>query len=329
MSPAVSVIVVNWNSGPWLAQCCAALRAQTCTDFELILVDNASSDTSLAAALPLPGQAQLLRQTHNLGFAAANNLAARTARGHWLAFLNPDALPAPDWLAHLLAATRAFPQFDLFGCRQLMAAHTHLLDGIGDAYHVSGLAWRIGHGMADGRQSRMPTEIFSPCAAAALIRRDLFAAAAGFDEDFFCYLEDVDLGFRLRLAGARALYVPDAVVRHAGSVCSGRRSDFTVFHSQRNLVWVFAKCMPWPLALLYLPAHLLMNVAAIGHFVRRGQTGVVLRAKWAALCGLPRVWQQRMRIQAGRRASSRNLLRLMARGWPRRHALPDRRGTPA
>lgn len=317
--PAVSVIFVNWNSGPWLARACAALDRQTCQDFEVIVVDNASADDSLAQATACLPRLQALPQQRNLGFAAANNLAVTTARGYWLAFLNPDAVPEPAWIEQLLAATRAFPDHAFFGSCQVMAATPERLDGIGDAYHVSGLAWRIGYGASSALAPERPMEIFSPCAAAALYRRDLFLAAGGFDERYFCYLEDVDLGFRCRLRGARAMYVPGAIVRHAGSASTGRHSDFTVYHSQRNLVWTFVKNMPFPLLLAYLPLHLALNLVAIVHFSLKGQGVIVLKAKWDALRGLPAVMRDRRALQASRRVRAGSLLAQMARGWPKRY----------
>lgn len=319
--PAVSVIIVNWNSGPWLARVCEGLRQQTIRDFEVLIVDNVSQDDSIALALPLLSGIRLVQQSSNLGFAAANNLAAKLAKGTWLAMLNPDAIPEPDWLERLLAAAAAYPEYAFFGSRQRMAERPEYLDGIGDAYHVSGLAWRMGHGADVATAPNEASEIFSPCAAAAFYRRDLFLAVGGFDESYFCYLEDVDLGFRLRLRGYRALYVPDAVVYHAGSASTGRHSDFTIYHSQRNLVWTFFKNMPILLLLAYLPAHLALNCFAVIHFALKGQGRVVLKAKLDALRGLPGILQARRTNQSSRRISLSSLLKLMQRGWPKRYLI--------
>lgn len=319
--PAVSVIIVNWNSGPWLARVCEGLRQQTIRDFEVLIVDNASQDDSIALALPLLPGIRLVQQSSNLGFAAGNNLAASLAKGTWLAMLNPDAIPAPDWLEKMLAASTANPAFTVFGSQQLMAQRPEYLDGIGDAYHTCGLAWRMGHGGRALAVEGAPREIFSPCAAAALYRRRQFLSVGGFDESYFCYLEDVDLGFRLRLRGYRALYVPDAVVYHAGSASTGRHSDFTIYHSQRNLVWTFFKNMPILLLLAYLPAHLALNCFAVIHFALKGQGRVVLKAKLDALRGLPNILQARRANQSSRRISLSSLLKSMQRGWPKRYLI--------
>ena len=154
-------------------------------------------------------------------------------------------------------------------------------------------------------------EVFAPCAAAALYRREAFDEVGGFDEEYFCYFEDVDLGFRLRLRGYRCLYVHAAVVRHVSSGLAGYRSDFAVYHGERNIVWTFFKDMPGPLLWLYLPQHIALNVAALLYYPWRGQGNVVLRAKFDALRGLPSVLRRRRLVQHERRID----------GWALRPAL--------
>ena len=253
---------------------------------------------------------------HNLGFAAANNLAARRAgEVEWLALLNPDAFPEPDWLERLLTASQAHPECASFGARMVDAGDPGRLDGTGDVYHVSGLAWRRDHGRSIASGTSEADEIFAPCAAAAFYRRAAFLEAGGFDEDYFCYFEDVDLGFRLRLLGYGCRYVPDAVVRHVGSAVTGRHSPFSLYYGHRNLVWTWCKNMPVPLFWLYLPQHLLLNLGSVVWFALRGRGGVVLRAKWDAMRGLPRVWWQRQRIQKQRRVNGNDIRRAMTPNW--------------
>jgi GT2 family glycosyltransferase len=141
-----------------------------------------------------------------------------------------------------------------------------------------------------------------------------FVEAGGFDERYFAYLEDLDLAFRLRLAGHRCLYVPESTVLHVGSPSTGRTSDFTVFHAQRNMVWTYAKNMPPPLVWLYLPEHLLVNLVALAAYSLRGQGRVVWRAKREAIRVLPRMLAERQRLQTQRRADAWQLRRLMGKG---------------
>lgn len=311
----VAVIIVNFNSGVLLARCLGQLRAQTQSPERVIVVDNASEDASAdSVETDYPG-AELIRLQQNVGFSAANNLAVRQAgEVEWGALLNPDAFPEPDWLEQLLCATRNDPDCASFGSRMIDARDPTRLDGTGDIYHTSGLVWRRHHGRLIAAIPCEKQEIFSACAAAAFYRRDAFSAAGGFDEDYFCYCEDVDLGFRLQLLGYRCRYVPDAVVRHIGSALTGRHSAFSLYHGHRNLVWTWFKNMPGPLLWLYLPQHLLLTVFEIFYFACRGQGEVLLRAKWEALQGLSHCWRKRQKIQKQRLVSCWQLRRKMDRG---------------
>lgn len=295
----IVVIVVNFNGGALLMRCLESLRNQTLAPARVIVMDNASSDGSADTAVEAFPEFTFIRLTDNTGFAVANNIAVKTADGcEWVALLNPDAYAAPDWLEKFCLATQRNPDFSFFGARMLMDDNPEKLDGIGDVYHASGLVWRSGHGaMASGRYLQA-TEVFSPCAAAALYRREDLLAVGGFDEDYFCYVEDVDLGFRLRSKGLRCLYVPDAVVHHTGSALTGKRSDFAIYHGHRNLVWTYVKNMPAILFWLLLPLHIAMNIVSVVLFSLRGKGAVILRAKWDAVKGVPHMWHKRRYIQA-------------------------------
>jgi GT2 family glycosyltransferase len=318
MEPAALVIVVNWNSGRHLPACLQALAAQSEPNFRAVVVDNASDDGSQAAVVALgDDRFSLVQLDANTGFAHANNVGARHAAGtEFLALLNPDAVPAPDWLAQLLAAARAFPQAGAFGSHLIAAENHQVSDGTGDRYHFSGRAWRRDHGVALQRSTRDAGEIFAPCAAAALYRRAAWEQAGGFDEQFFCYMEDVDLGFRLRLLGWQARHVPTSVCYHAGSAITGRHSDFSTYYGQRNLVWTFVKNMPSWLFWLLLPVHLLLNLLAPFAFVRRGQWRLVLRAKADALRQWRSIWNKRRSVQAQRRVGVASVWRMLDKGWP-------------
>lgn len=309
MTPSdVTVIIVNYNGGAHLAGCLQALATQTIKPSATILVDNDSTDGSAGVAANFP-DIELIRAGTNLGFAAANNLAVARADTSLIALLNPDAYPAPNWLEALVSAAHRHPSVSAFGSRQLVYEAPGILDGTGDIFHCSGLIWRRDHGRQDSGRDTSPN-IFSPCACAALYRRNVLTAVGGFDEQYFCYVEDLDLGFRMRLAGHVSRYVPEAVVHHVGSATSGGpQSDFAIYHGHRNLVWTFVKNMPhgllWPL----LPLHLLLNAASVVYFALRGKTKVILRSKKDALLGIPAIWAKRRRIQATRRLSAWALCR--------------------
>ena len=280
--------------------------AQTVTPHEIILVDNASTDDSLAIMEQF-SSVRVLALGANTGFARGNNLAiaAASRESEWIALLNPDAFAEPCWLEELLAATRRNPEFDVFGSKLVNAANPAVLDSAGDAYHMSGLAWNMGHGLPVSEAEESEHEVFSPCAAAALYRCSTLLKVGGFDEDYFCYIEDVDLGFRLRLAGHRCLYVPQSVAHHVGSgTAGGQDNNFAMYHGHRNMVWTFVKDMPGILFWMLLPLHVAINLASIIWFTfRRGRGDVIWRAKRDALVGLPRMWHKRQHIQNVRVAS--------------------------
>ena len=307
----VSVAIVTFQSAGTLERCLAALKAQTVQGFETILSDNASADGAPQAALTADPQLVLLAQGVNLGFAAGNNRAAERARGRWLVLLNPDAYPEPGWLQALLDAARAHPDVRCFTARQRMAADPARLDGLGDAMAGIGFPFRGGYGAAD--TGALPlSEVFSPCGAAMMIDRALFQRLGGFDESFFCYCEDADLGYRLRLIGEPVILASEAVVLHEGSVSTGgRRSDFSVYHGVRNRLWVFVKNTPPLLFWLTGPFHI---AATLGVWVRatlRGAADPVEQGVESALKGLPAIWRKRRAVQAARTVSSLAVARMM------------------
>lgn len=310
-SSRITVIVVNFNSGQLLRQCVARLLEQSHRPARILVMDNGSSDNSAKNIAEMPG-VTVRYLGENLGFAAANNRALAECTTELVALLNPDAFAEPGWLAHLVATAEARPDVAAFGCRQMMHGVSGVLDGIGDIYHVSGLVRRRGYGRLQHPDDDVPTEIFSACAGAALYRRQALEEVGGFDEDYFCYVEDVDLGFRLRLAGYTCLYVPDAIVHHVGSASSGgRHSDFALYHGHRNLVWTFFKDMPLPLLLAFLPLHFLLNVLSVVIFTARGNGSVLIKSKWDAVRGIPSILRKRRAIMQGRRASSLAILRVL------------------
>ena len=313
---SVSIVIVTWNNNTYLISCLDKIQVQAPYLSEAIIVDNNSDRTgtgSLQEKYPSLG-IRIKKLNSNLGFATANNIGARLAQGKWLAFLNADAFPEPDWLKNLLKAAEENPDYSFFSSRQIQANAPELLDGAGDAYHVSGLAWRHGYNHRSAEYGNKQKEVFSACAAAALISREEFLQMGGFDEDFFSYFEDVDLGFRLRLAGKKCMYVPDAVVHHVGSASTGRRSDFSVYYGYRNMIWTFFKDMPSPLIWFFLPIHMGTILFFILYLTLRGQGKVILQAVSHAIGGLPEILEKRRGIQRNINIKPLDLLKVMSTG---------------
>jgi GT2 family glycosyltransferase len=313
--PEVSVVIVNWNGAEYLSRCLEAVTAQTHTNYEVIVVDNNSSDHSVDDIENNWPKIRIIKLDENIGFAAANNLGAREARGRWLAVLNNDAFPNSGWLVGLLSAVDDYPEFSFFASCIIHSGSNNRIDSAGDVYHVSGHAWHQDSNRLLEETYQKPREVFSPCAAAALYKRDEFLGVGGFDEQFVSHFEDVDIGFRLRLRGSRCLYVPDAIVEHLGSASYGRESNITVYHVQRNLVWSYFMNMPGRLLWKYLLAHLVGNVVFLAYYSMRGQWKIIWRAKIDALRGIFKALSKRRTIQDKRKVEFNELTKVMDHGW--------------
>jgi GT2 family glycosyltransferase/LmbE family N-acetylglucosaminyl deacetylase len=319
----VILIIVNYNSGNLLLECIEALEKQRFLPTKVIIVDNASSDTSMDHAHSSILNLQLINLSDNAGFAKANNIALEaigdSVYNHYVALLNPDAFPEPEWLEELLISATQNPEYSFFASNMLAASENsrdnknQLIDGQGDEYHFSGLVWRHKHGhkyISDSRCEKS-REIFSACAGAALYRTQDIKNVGGFDEDFFCYSEDIDLCFRLLVNGKKGIYVPKAVVFHIGSAITGKRSDFSLYYGHRNLVWTYFKNMPLFLLIITLPAHLALNIFTLVYFSVKGHGKLILRAKIDAIKGLPKMLKKRAIIQKNNNLCSAYLFSLL------------------
>ena len=256
----VTVAIVSYNSGATLARCLAALATQTEKDFRVILIDNASHERPSALVQEASLAVDYREMGENLGFAGAMNTALALCETPFFAALNPDAFPAPAWLANLIGAAERNPQVAAFGSMQISASDPEQLDGFGDHYLISGQAWR---GRSRPTVQGDLAYSFGVCAAAALYRTDALRRIGGFDGRFFCFYEDIDVAFRLRLSGADCAVVPAAIVSHVGGVSFEGLSDFAAFLIARNQWWVLIKNMPFVLLCFALPAFALLQLVAL------------------------------------------------------------------
>lgn len=301
--PVASVVIVSWNGRRYLEPCLNAVAAQPGVEAETILVDNGSADETAAFVRERFPWVRLVRLAENRGFAGGNNAGAREARGRYIVLLNNDTVPEPGWLAALLRGRETGGPNALASSRIVYMHDPRIIDSAGDGLLRCGGAFKRHHG-ASIESATESREVFGVCGASCVIPRAVFEELGGFDEDFFASHEDVDLSYRARLLGYPCLYVADSVVRHHGSATLGRVSDFAIFHGQRNLEWMYFKNTPGSLLLRTLPGHMVYTAAAAVHFARHRQLGAFVRAKWAALAGLPGLLRKRAEIQRTRRVDA-------------------------
>jgi GT2 family glycosyltransferase len=237
----VSVLIPHWNRRDLLERVLAGLRAQTLPPFEILVIDNGSTDGSQEAARALG--AEVLQLPANLGFAAAVNRGLEVARGDLVALLNNDVELAPDWIETLGCAMQQEGAW--FAIGKLLDYHRRdHVDGVGDALTRGGGACRLGHSRPDGLWFNRPRRIFFPSATAVLLRREFFARVGSLEVAFFSYLEDVDLGLRAALLGLEGLYVPQAVGYHHGSATLGAWNPRMIEWVTRNQILLVAKYYP-------------------------------------------------------------------------------------
>lgn len=290
----ISVIILNFNGKRYLEKCLSSLESQTYRDFEVIVVDNASSDGSvdyLKAGFPL---VRIVENKKNLGFAGGTNSGIRRAEGEYILTLNNDTQVDRRFLECLAEPMQSDKSVGV--CASKMLLPDGRINSAGICLSRSGAAWDRGMFEQDHGQYDCQQEVFGACAGAALYRKEMLDEIGLFDEDFFLYMEDVDLAFRAKLAGWKCVYVPEAVVYHHHGGTAGFGSDLAVYYGNRNVIWYAVKGFPTGLLLTSLPWIVGRNLAVIPYYALRGQGMTILRSKMDALRGLPMMLKKRKSI---------------------------------
>ncbi len=301
----VSVIIPNWNGKRFLAGCLDSLQQQTYTNLEVIIVDNGSADGSVEFLKENYSWVRLVTFQVNTGFAPAVNSGIREAQGQYIALVNNDTVAAPDWLSHLVAALVEHPEAGSCGCKMLAYDNPKLLDGAGDGYRRGGLPGRIGHREIDCGQFDTPRYILGACGGAALYRKALFDDVGLFDEDYFAYLEDVDIGLRAQSAGYKCFYVPEAIIYHLGCGTTGSGYHPLVVRLSAQNNWnTIVKNIPTPLLFKFLPQIIYWQLYYFAVVIVAGrQIFPWLEGSFRALKLLPRMLKRRAEIASRRRVS--------------------------
>lgn len=321
----VSLIVVNWNGMAYLDECLESAERQSYGHVELVAVDNGSSD----------GSCQWLRQRcrtrwkfieldANRGFAGGANSGICASRGEFIALLNNDAVADSEWLSRLIPCM-VDAEVGMVASKILFYDRRQVIDKVGHLLYPDGLNRGRGCGDFDRGQFDQSREIFFPDGCAALYRRSMLDDIGLFDEQFFAYGDDADLGLRARWRGWACKYAPEAKVYHRHSRSLGKYSPQKAFLVERNRFWVAVKLLPMPL-LLISPLLTLWRFAwhLFSILQRRGLAGGVtrehsagllfcamVRAYLSGLHGLGRILRKRSEIFHGKRISSREFYGLL------------------
>lgn len=313
-APFATVVVPNYNGARLLPVVLGALRGQSFGDFEVIVVDDASTDDSVAVIERDFRDVRLIANRRNGGFVQACNTGAAAARGKIIVLLNSDTEPEPDWLKELVSAIVANPQAAIVTSKILLFDRRDTLHTTGDLLGVDGIprnrgVWQVDRGQFDDWR-----EVFSGCGGATAYRRDVWQALGGFDESFWMYLEDADFGFRAQLAGYAAVFAPQARVYHHLSASGG--DVLASYYVGRNTIWMIAKNMPRSLlrrnALAIVLGQLAVTVDAL-RAIRGEAARARLRGQIAGVLGLRAQLAKRRAIQPRRQIEDTDLLAKMSK----------------
>ena len=300
-NPPASVVIPNWNGLAHLPICLEALRAQTCPNIEVIVVDNASSDGSQDFMTRKYPEVRLLALDRNLGLTGGNNLGFRAASGEILISLNNDTEAEPGFVESLVAALRDHPEAGMAAAKMRLFDRRDTLHSAGDGYGVEGIPFNRGVWQRDEGQFDQPGWIFGGCGGAVAYRRTMLDQVGLFDESFFMYCEDVDLNWRSQLAGWKCWYAPEALVYHKLSATGG--GPIASYYTGRNTLWVIAKNYPGALLRKYW-THILRAQWAVSRAAVRAWRGQAARARLrgqlVGFLGWPRMLGKRRTIQASR-----------------------------
>lgn len=312
VSPWARIVIVAYRSADHIQACIDSLAAQTMRDFEVVVVNNDCPENS-TQDLKLPDDRfEIVSSAVNLGFAGGANMGARGACSEWIVTLNPDTLVHREWLSELSVASRRSPEFDILGATLINANDHSIIDGFGDVLSIYGIGWRGGYGRSVQCLPDGDREVFGACAASAAYRRTVFESFGGFDPDFFCYLEDLDLSFRSQISGYRCLQVRSAITYHFAGQSSNDQGEFATLQSYRNNLRLIIKnarpLMLLPMVLLYF----VFQSYSIFRNHRSPLTSVRIQGLKQSFGTFHSAWQARKHAQSRANLSSITLAKRLA-----------------
>jgi GT2 family glycosyltransferase len=328
MDELVSVVILNFNGKAYVERCVESVLAQDYAHLQIIVVDNGSVDGSPALIREKYRQVLLVENGRNLGYAAANNIGIRYAQGDYIVIMNPDTDLESKCIAMMKIAIDKDPKYGACASKIYLESGDDLLDAAGIIVFRDGLS--IGRGRLErGDFYDREEEVFFASGCCFMARKamleDIKLGNEYFDEDFFMYADDTDLGWRARLRGWKTIYTPQAKLYHAHSAASGTYSVLKAFHVERNRIWIAVKYFPLDLLAYSQPYTLLRYFfQAYGALTGKGASGAFAKEHsriellWvlgkvyaAAVKGLPKMLAKRQEIQKRRLISSHDIQTLM------------------
>jgi len=306
--PKASVIILNWNGKRFIDECVKSLLAQSYKDFEIIYVDNGSKDDSVDyIKKKYGGKVRVIVNEKNLGYAGGNNVGIRNAKGEFVIILNNDASVDKDWLKELVRVAED-EKIGMVSCRTLFY-DTKKVDTLGLKVLKCGLT-------KDIKSEEEIKKLFCPSGCAVLYKKkmleDVKIKGEYLDEGFFAYYEDFDLGFRARLRGWKAAYAGKAIVYHHHAASAGVYNRFSIYHGNRNSLWVMYKCFPKYIAQANMHWIILAQIVAVLKYFLMLRIFTIIKAKVDAISGFKRMKEKRRIIMKGKTVSDKEIERMVS-----------------
>lgn len=309
----ISILIINWNGQRFMDELIQSILRQTYQDFEIILVDNASSDGSVEHVARNYSGVEILSLDRNFLFSTAANRGFARSRGKYIALLNNDVVISPNWLFEMKKSMDSDPTIAACACKMLFYNQPHLLNAAGDCLQIDGLGRNIGYQKKDSERYNLPAWVFGACAGAALYRRSALEKIGWFDKDFSMIFEDVDFNFRANLLGYRFRYVPSATAYHHHCASIGILSDLNVYFSSKNDLIVLLKNLPLSLFLRNLVPILKAQIIQALTCVYHRRSWAYFRGKTRYLSQIPKMMGKRAEIQQSKVLKTKDIRNLLSR----------------
>lgn len=291
----VSIIIVNWNGAHHLPLCLGSLMSQTYRDFEIIVVDNASSDNSVVYVRDNFPQVKLICLETNRGFTGGNCAGYEVAEGRFIALLNNDTRVESEWLEYMIGAMHSNSSVGMCACK-IVVEGTDVIDSVGDRFTTAFTGTKIGY-LQQSSNFNNSHNVHGGCAAAILYRRSMLDKIGFLDDDFFFNHEDTDLNLRAWFCGWKCVYVPDSIVHHKVSATVGELSNMGVYYFSRNNEWVWIKNVPGILMIRFLPQRLVYELASALYFCFNKKSKSYFKGKFDAIKMVRKMLNKRRDVQ--------------------------------
>lgn len=316
--PKTTITIINYNGKNLLNKCLQSLLHQSAENFDIVIVDNGSTDSSIEDIennfISSDTGLKIIQLERNTGFAGGNIEGLKHSNGTYVALVNNDTETDKNWLSELILGMENDSTIGI--CASKMISYgIDIIDTAGDGFSTVLKGFKRGEG-EDPRRYEKKEYVFGACAGAALYRREMLDEIGFFDEDFFLIYEDTDLNFRAQLAGWKVMYVPDAIVHHKVRSSIGEMSDIAVYYSLRNSELVRIKNVPFGIFLRCLPWFLISEISEFIYFVLKHRRFLLyFRAKKDALKLFPKMLKKRKEIMKNKKVSNQYIMSMMTPVW--------------